>query len=342
MVVPVWLHWLSLPFWALTVAAAAPAPYRVSTQQVPGSAPAGISMDYIAFDPVNHLLWVPAGNTGSVVAFDTVHHALHLVLGFKTAEMGTGDRKRVVGPSSVAIGPGVVYIGNRGDSSVCIVDPDAFIKRTCHVLDSMPDGLALVNATEELWVTTPRDKSIRILDAKTLEQKAKLTYEGNPEGFAVDRERGRFYTNLEDKDRTLAIDIKTHAVVATWNPKCGEDGPHGLRVDAAAGQLYVACSGKVEVLDAAHDGTILSTLDTGDGVDDLDYAPSTHLLYAGAARAGRLTIAAVDAQGKLTTLATVSVQQGARNPAVTDKGVVFLAHSSLGNLRDLIVVSPPQ
>ena len=47
-----------------------------------------------------------------------------------------------------------------------------------------------------MWVTTPRDKSFVILDAATLKEKSKLTFEGNPEGFAVDAKRHRFYTNL--------------------------------------------------------------------------------------------------------------------------------------------------
>ena len=58
-------------------------------------------------------------------------------------------------------------------------------------------------------------------------EKAKLTFDGNPEGFAVDTMRHRFYTNLEDKDLTLAIDLKSHKTVATWKPGCGEDGPQG-------------------------------------------------------------------------------------------------------------------
>src|SRR5262249_55498273 len=182
--------------------------------------------------------------------------------------------------------------------------------------------------------------SIRVLDGKTLEEKAKLTYEGNPEGFAVDAKHGRFYTNLEDKDLTLAIDLGTRKTVATWKPGCGEDGPHGLRVDPDAAQLFVACGAGVEVLDTAHAGRVLSSVDTGDGVDDIDYAPATHRVYVGAARAGQLTVATVDAAGKLTVAATVPTHAGARNPAVTDKGVVYLAHSSLGGLTDLVVVSP--
>jgi len=318
----------------------AAAAYTVRMLPVPGANGAAVLMDYIAFDPATHLVWVPAGNTGGVAVIDPTGGAARRIDGFATAEMGTGERRRKVGPSSVTVGEGLVYVGNRGDSTVCAFNAGTLARGVCHHLDSMPDGLAYVAATKEVWVTTPRDKSIRTLDAATLAEKAKLTFDGNPEGFAVDGVRGRFYTNLEDKDRTLAIDLQSHRTLATWNPSCGPDGPHGLRVDATAGQLFVACSTRAEVLDVAHDGAVLSSIDTGDGVDDIDYWAPTHTLYVGAAKAARLTIARADAHGKLSVLATVATHAGARNPAVTDKGVVYLAHSALGGLSDLVVVEP--
>jgi DNA-binding beta-propeller fold protein YncE len=339
---------VSAAFAAFIALAAAPgahgaeAPYKVTMQPLPGASGAGIGMDYIAFDPATHLVWVPAGNTGAVDVVDTANGTVRQISGFPTAEMGTGERKRVVGPSSVTVGEGSVYVGSRGDSTVCAFDARTLARGTCHHVDSMPDGLAYVAPTHEVWVTTPRDKSVRILDAATLAEKAKLTFDGNPEGFAVDAKRGRFYTNMEDKDRTLAIDLKTRKTVATWNPACGADGPHGLRIDANDGHLFVACSTRAEVLDAAHDGAVLSSIDTGDGVDDIDYSPAAHLLYVGAAKAGQLTIARADAHGKLSVVAKVPTHAGARNPAVTDKGTVYLAHSALGGLSDLVVVAPPQ
>ncbi len=320
--------------------AADKAGYTVALLPLPGATAAGVTMDYIAFDPSTHFVWAPAGNTGNVAVIDTATGSVKPIAGFPTAEMGSGDRKRVVGPSSVTVGDGVVYVGNRADSRVCAFDPKSFAKGACHTLDSMPDGLAYVASQKEVWVTTPRDKSIRILDAKTLDEKAKLAFEGNPEGFAVDAKRRRFYTNLEDKDLTLAIDLAARKIVATWKPACGEEGPHGLRVDSDAGQLFVACSARIEVLDAAHDGEVLSSVDTGDGVDDIDYAPATHRVYVGAARAAQLTVARVDSRGKLEVEARVPTHAGARNPAVTDRGVVYLAHSSFGGLSDMVVVTP--
>ena len=171
-------------------------------------------------------------------------------------------------------------------------------------------------------------------------QKEKLTFVGRPEGYAVDAKRGRFYMNYEDKDLTTAIDLKTHQTVAKWPSACGEDGPHGLSVDQNAGFLFVACSTRAEVLDAGHNGEKLSSIDTGDGVDDLNYSPATHTLYVGAAKDARLTVARVDAAGKLSLIAQVPTHEGARNGVVTKDGTVYLAHSQLGQLAGLIVVSP--
>jgi hypothetical protein len=315
------------------------ADYSVRTITLPGGTAAGIAMDYIAFEPSTNAIWIP-GNAGAVDVIDVGTGHIRQVTGFLTKEVTMRERKRMLGPSSVTFGGGMAYIGNRGDSSVCAVDPKTLVRGHCETLDSMPDGLAYVAATKELWVTTPRDKSIRILDAATLHEKTKLTFEGNPEGFAVDAKRHRFYTNLEDKDLTLAIDLASHKTVTTWHPACGEDGPHGLRIDEASGHLFVACSAKLEVLDAAHGGAVLSAIDTGDGVDDFDYAPKSHLVYAGAARAAKLTIARVDAAGHLTVVASVPTAPGARNPAVAANGAVYLAHGGGVASNDIIVVVP--
>src|SRR4051794_32294632 len=92
------------------------------------------------------------------------------------------------------------------------------------------------------------------------------------------------HLNYEDKDLTTAIDLATHKTVAKWQSSCAEDGPHGLSVDQEASYLLVACSTRAEVLDAGHKGEKLSSINTSDGVDDLNYAPATHTLYVGAAK----------------------------------------------------------
>jgi DNA-binding beta-propeller fold protein YncE len=313
--------------------------YTVRMLPLPDNGTGDVSMDYIAFDPATNSVWVPAGNTGAVDVVDVATGKVRQIPNLPTSQVQARGGTRVLGPSGVSIGEGVVYIGNRGGSEVCAFHFRTLVRVACQHLDSRPDGVAYVAATKEVWVTTPGEQGIRILDATTLVQKTKLTFPGNPEGYAVDAKRGRFYTNLEDKDRTVAIDLKTHETVATWNPACGGGGPHGLGLDVAAGHLFIGCDAAAEVMNVAGDGAVLSKVNTGDGVDDIHYEPATHLLYVGAARAATLTIARADNGGKLTTVAQVPTQNGARNSVVAKDGTVYLAHGGGVKLPALVVVS---
>src|SRR3984893_17900040 len=314
--------------------------YTVRTLPLPDNGTGDVSMDYIAFDPATNSLWVPGGSTGAVDVVDVDTGKVRQIPNLPTSQVQARGGTRVLGPSGVSIGDGVVYIGNRGGSEVCAFNSHTLARVACQHLDSRPDGVAYVAPTKEVWVTTPGEQGIRILDATTLAQKTTLTFPGNPEGYAVDAKRARFYTNLEDKDPTVAIDLKTHETVATWNPGCGGGGPHGLGLDVAAGHLFIGCDALAEVMNVGGDGAVLSKVDTGDGVDNLHYESATHLLYVGAARAAKLTIARADNAGKLTTVAQVPTQDGARNGVVTKGATVYLAHGGGVRLPALVVVSP--
>jgi hypothetical protein len=89
------------------------------------------------------------------------------------------------------------------------------------------------------------------------------------------------------------------------------------------------------------DGVVLSKVDTGDGVDDIHYESASHTLYVGAARAAEPAIVHADSTGKLTTVAQVPTQNGARNGVVVTKdGTIYLAHGGGVRLPALVVVSP--
>ena len=338
---------LSLFLTAMTAGASAPGSpptasraFAVHSIALPGASAAGVSMDYLAYDRAHHRVWVPAGNTGSVDVVDAGSEQVHQVAGFPTAQVEWRGVKRTVGPSSATVGAGVVYVGNRGDATVCAVDAESLRVGACIKLDSSPDGLAYVAPNREVWVTTPRARSIVILDAAApgaLTAKATIHLDGAPEGFAVDAARGVFYTNLEDKDRTLKIDLQSRAIASTWPTGCGERGPRGLGLDHGLDFLMVACVDRVLVLDAGHGGKRLSTLAVGEGLDNLDYAEARHELYAAAGRAARLAIAQLDSQGRLTAVATVPTAPGARNAVVSDEGIAYVTDSPESKL---LVVAP--
>jgi hypothetical protein len=149
---------------ALHAASDQSANYTTRTLALPDHGQGNITMDYIAYHPKTGHVWVPAINIGSVYVVDTGNGSVREISGFATNEVELDGRKRRQGPSSVSVGDGVVYIGDRADSSVCAIDEQTLVRKACVHLDATPDGVVYVAPTKEVWVTAPRDKSVRILD----------------------------------------------------------------------------------------------------------------------------------------------------------------------------------
>jgi hypothetical protein len=302
---------------------------------LPGGPPVG--MDYLAYDAAHHRIWVPAGNTAKVDVVDIANGLVTPIEGFATRPSSRVGRL-LMGPSSATVGDGVVWIGNRGDDRLCPFDQVTLKKGLCIQLTAMPDGLAYVASAHELWATTPRDHSIIVADESSGRILATVKVDGAPEGYAVDQARAILYTNLEDKDKTLAIDVKTRKVLSTWSPHCGAEGPRGLALDSARHLLVVACTDGAVTLDLAHDGKVIGRLKTGGGVDNLDYFPERHLLYVASSKDAILTMANLADSGALTVAASAPTASGARNPVIDANGVAYVP-DSLG--ARLIVIEPP-
>jgi DNA-binding beta-propeller fold protein YncE len=271
---------------------------------------------------------VPVGTTGSADVFDVAHDSFARVDGFRTLDKEMHGKKRTMGPSAAAVGEGVVYIGNRASNEVCPIDTKSLKPGRCLQLSSATDGVAYVASVKEVWVTTPKDQTVTILDAskpESLKAKTTIKTDGAPEGYAIDDARGLFFTNLEDKGGTLAIDVRTHKIKAAWNAGCSADGPRGVALDAVHDFVVVACTDHLQILDAAHDGAKLGTLDTGAGVDNIDVVGAT--VYAAAGKAARLTVATIDDSGKFAIVATGDTAEGARNAVADEHGNVFVADS---------------
>ena len=304
---------------------------------LPGGPP--VAMDYLAFDGATGRVWVPAGNTGNVDVVEAATGKVTAVGGFPTAPARRPGRPRM-GPSSAAVGDGVVWIGNRANNQICAIDARTLARGPCHPLPSMPDGLAYVAATHEVWVTTPGDRSITVVDVsgKGVAAPVAIKIDGDPEGLVVDAARGLFYTNVEDKDRTLEIDVRTRKVVASWPAGCGAAGPRGLALDAGRRLLFVACTDGAVARDLGHAGKEVGRLKTSGGVDNIDYAAKRGLLFIASGVGGTLTVARVGGIGALSDVTSIPTAQGARCVVVAADGTAFVADSAGGRL---IVVKPP-
>lgn len=304
--------------------------YKLEPIKLPGATGA-VALDYFAYDRATGKLWVPASNTGSVDVIDEVTDAVSQITGFETGEIERRGRKATVGPTSASVGDGVIYIGNRGDATICAIDAKSLARLECVPVSAdhsvTPDGVVYVAAARELWLTlrpkagdSAAAKSIEIFDAsdpRHLKPKTKISLDGLAEGYAVDNQRGLFYTNIEESGRTIAIDVHSRKVVATWNP--GSSDLQGLALDDSRRFLFVACSDHVVSLDAGHDGKITDSIITGAGLDNIDYSAGAKLLYAAASQAATLSVAEVDDHGKFHLKATVPTVKGARG-VIAGKG----------------------
>lgn len=327
---------------------AAESDYELKPISLPGATGA-VALDYFAYDRATGKLWVPASNTGCVDVIDEKTNAVTQVTGFRTGEIERHGRKITVGPTAATIGDGVVYIGNRGDATICVIDAKTFTRGECVPLSTdhtiTPDGVVYVAATKELWITTRPSaagnidpaKSLQVFDvsdSKHLKWKSKISLDNLAEGYAVDNARGLFYTNIEETGTTVAIDVRTRKIVTKWNP--GSADLQGLTLDAARGFLFVACGDHVVSLDAAHDGKFIDSVQTGAGLDNIDYSADAKVLYAAASQAATLTVAQVGDDGKFHLKATVPTVKGARGIVAGKDETAYLIDPADGRILKLI------
>ncbi len=332
-------------------ARAADSNYELKPISLPGATGA-VALDYFAYDPATGKVWVPASNLGSVDVIDEKTDTVSQVTGFQTGEVERRGRKIMVGPTAASIGDGVVYIGDRGDATLCVIDAKTLARGECVPVASSsaggnitPDGVVYVAATRELWITTrpasagdaAAAKSLQVFDASDpsrLKWKAKIPLENLAEGYAVDNGRALFYTNVEDTGTTIAIDARTHKIVAKWSVGSADLG--GLALDTARGFLFVACGDHVVSVDAAHEGKVIDLLQTGAGLDNIDYSNDRKLLYAAASQVPSLSIAEVGDDGKFHLKATVPTVKGVRGVVAGKGETAYMIDPAAGRILKLI------
>jgi len=113
----------------------------------------------------------------------------------------------------------------------------------------------------------------------------------------------------------------------------------GIAVDQGRGFVYVACTDHVVVLDGSHGGAKLATVDTGAGVDNIDWIEAQQRLYVAAGKAARVTVASIDDKGQPTVVATGASASGARNGVADASGNVYVPDA--GNAQLLVFTHAP-
>ena len=303
-------------------------PVKAEAVSLPGGEQ-GIGFDDIVYAPALHQVIVPAAQTGRVYLIDpaTWSHESCAVWQGRTTSADAGD--------------GYVFAADRTHSSVKVIDPKLHKVVASATLEMEPDIVRYVPATHEVWVTEedPQKGQVEILafsaGGKVMLSHAadvKVAGGGGPESLSVDPVRSRVYTNREDQKVTVAIDIASRRIVAEW--KNGTEGSSsGLALDETEAWLFVGSGGGgVAVVDVAHNGRILGTLEVGKGTDLIGYNPILRHVYVPDPKEGTLAIIGVSPGGEPRLLGTVETAKGSHAAAADNRGQVWVTDPDHGRL----------
>ncbi len=317
---------------AMALAATAHAEPAARTVALPDGK-GGIGFDDLRFDAALGRLLIPAGRTGNVDLIDPDSGAVTPIGGFsKIARYDAGHGQSV---TSVDAGGGWLFATDRTALSLAVVDAKTRTVVARARLGGTPDYVRFVAPTREVWVTEPGKHGIEVfaLGAATPPQPTHAAFietPGGPESLVVDAARGRAYTH-KWKQQTMAIDLKSHAVVATWAAGCGD--PRGIALDAKRGFLLIGCEdGTATLLDVAHGGKLVSTVKSGSGVDIIAYDAGRAHLYLPGDESATLAIIGVAATGALRVLGTAPTVKEAHCVASDDRGNAWVCDPQHGQL----------
>ncbi|HEY1249622.1 MAG TPA: YncE family protein [Thermoanaerobaculia bacterium] len=273
--------------------------------------------DYLVVDPAARRLYVTRATRVMVFDADSLKPV--------------GEIPNTLGVHGVALAPELSrgFASNGRAGSITIFDPKTLATiEEVKIEGQNPDAILYDPPTKRVFAFNGRSADATVLDAASGKVAGTIPLGGKPEFATTDLE-GRVYVNLEDKSELLALDPRAMSVANRW-PLAPCEEPSGMAIDRAHKRLFVGCGNKMMAMVDAASGKVLSTVPIGDGVDANGFDPGTGLAFSSNGE-GTLTVAKEGPTGKLTALASVPTQRGARTMAIDEKSHrVFLVTAEFG------------
>jgi YVTN family beta-propeller protein len=287
-----------LSFASLVLAGSAAA--AVPTYSVVGTYKAADGgWDILSVDPAAHRLYV--ARRDSVTAVD-------LASGTVTDKLAAADG----GHSALAIpGTGDVLVTNGTASTATIVDGRTGKLRAAIPTGKKPDAATYDPATRTVWVMTPGDGNISVVDPASAKVVATVPVGGSLEFGAADG-HGKLYVNAEDRNEVAVVDTRTRKVLRR-EPLPGCDGPTGIAYDPATRETLSACANGVAVVLSAT-GKPVASLTIGKRPDGAAFDPRRHVALVPSGADGTLSI--IELSPKPRVVATVQTAKSARTIAL--------------------------
>lgn len=307
------------------------------TVALPGGE-SGIGFDDIRYSRKLGKVLVPGGRTGKLYIVDPATESVSSISGFSVVQEFTGGHDD--GITSVAEGAGLLFVTDRTSLDLSLIDPEKKSIVTHTALGASPDYVRWLEPEHEIWVTEPDSARFEVYRLETAGRPrvvkiATIPVSDGPESLIFDLKRGRAYTHMAGG--TAAIDVHTHAVVATWKSGCDEAS--GVAFDPQRGFLFVACrEGGVKVLDVTT-GKVTGSAELGAGIDIISYNSGLGHLYVPSSVTRTLAVLGVSSRGALTQLGTFPGT--ADSHCASASGKVYFCDPQHGSLIAITDPYPP-
>jgi DNA-binding beta-propeller fold protein YncE len=298
-----------------------------SVQMPEGSA--GIGFDDIQYSSAMKKVLVPSGRTGMLNLVDPESLAVTSISGFSSTKDFKGGHGE--GITSVAEAPGMLFVTDRSSLKLNVLDTNSKKIIATAQLGSSPDYVRFIPALNEVWVTEPDEDQIEVfkMNEKQPAHSSFIKVEGGPEALVIDAKQGRAYSHLWH-GKTVAIDINDKKIVATWPNGC--EGSRGISFGETPNVLLIGCSeGKAVSMDT-HDGKIISTVTSGNGVDIIAYNHHLKHLYMPGGKSATMAIISVSDNGNLKLLKTVPAAESSHCVTTDQNATAFVCDPKHGSL----------
>jgi YVTN family beta-propeller protein len=229
------------------------------------------AIDLLTLDSAAGRLDVPHGSASTLEVIDV-----------KSARI-VGAVPNVPGIKGIALSsdPDVVFTANGNDGSVSAVDVKALKILATIKMGTGADAIDY-DPVHGLVIVSINGDSLGFIDEKTRKETGTLKLPGKPELMAIDRQNGRVFQAINDKDEVLLIDPVTRSVMKTYKG-CDIKAPTGVVYDPDNQRLFVAdaithTANVASIIDVLLD-KCLGTVDIDHGPDQAAFNQNLHHLY---------------------------------------------------------------
>lgn len=262
--------------------------------------------DYLTADPDTHNIFISRGTRVQVINGDS---------GQVIAEIPNTTGIHGIALAS-SLGKG--FTSNGRENTVTVFDLKT-LKETAKIkLDDAknPDAILYDPVSKHVFTFNGGSSNATVIDAANNNVIASIPLDGKPETGVSDG-KGMVFVNIEDKGEIQKIDAHNNKVANTWSIKPCEE-PSGLAMDQKGRRLFAGCGNKMMAIVNADDGSVVTTVPIGQGVDANGWDPERKLAFSSNGE-GTLTIVHQDSPDKYSVLQNVQTERGARTMTVDTK-----------------------